>query len=52
MPFHINTDLLEEPELVLIIRKNHEFFEVKTILPYDDKMKDRITSLSLYSKLW
>lgn len=52
MPFHLNTDLLEEPELVLIIRKNHEFYEVKTILPYDDEMKDRITSLSLYSKLW
>lgn len=52
MPFHINTDLLEEPELVLVIRKNHEFYEVKTILPYDDEMKDRITSLSLYSKLW
>jgi hypothetical protein len=52
MPLHINAELMEEPELVLVIRKNKEFYEVKTIIPYDDEMKDRITALSLYNGLW
>lgn len=52
MPLHINANLTEEPELVMVIRKKGEFYEVKTILPFDDEVKDRITALSLYSKLW
>lgn len=52
LPLHINTDFSEEPELVMVICKVNEFFEVKTILPFDDDIKDRITALSLYSNLW
>ena len=36
----------------MVIRKKNEFYEIKTILPFDDDTKDRITALSLYSKLW
>jgi hypothetical protein len=52
MPLHINKELTEEPELVLVIRRNGDFYEVKTIIPYDDEMKDKITALSLYNGLW
>ncbi len=52
MPFHIRRKLIEEPELVIVIRKVEEFYEIKTILPYDNGIKDRITALSLYSKIW
>ena len=52
MPFRVEAKLTEEPELVLVIRKNGEFYEVKTILPYDDHIKDKITSLSLYRQFW
>ena len=52
LPMHVNADFTEEPELVMVICKMDEFYEVKTILPYDNDLKDRITALSLYSKLW
>lgn len=52
IPLHINREYTEEPELVLVLRKAGEFFEIKTILPYDDETKDKLTDLSLYSKLW
>ena len=52
MPFHIKRKFTEEPELVIVIRKEDEFYEIKTILPYDDEIKDRITALALYSKIW
>lgn len=52
LPLHITHDFTKEPELVLVIRKNREYYEVKTILPYDDELQDRITALALYSKLW
>lgn len=51
-PLHITHDFTQEPELVLVIRKNREYYEIKTILPYDGELQDRITALSLYSKLW
>lgn len=52
MPFHIKRKFTEEPELVIVIRKIEGFFEIKTVLPYDSEIKDRITALSLYSKIW
>jgi hypothetical protein len=52
MPLHINKELTVEPELVLVIRKSGDFYEVKTIIPYYDEMKDKITALSLYNGLW
>ena len=52
MPLHINERLIDAPELVMVIKKSGEFYEVKTILPYNNEIKDRITALSLYSKSW
>jgi len=52
IPLHINRELIEEPELVLVLRKAGEFYEIKTIIPYDDETKDKLTDLSLYSRLW
>ena len=52
MPLHINSSFADEPELVLVVNKQGEFFEIKTILPYDDEVMDRITAMTLYSKLW
>lgn len=52
IPLHINREFTEEPELVLVLRKAGEFYEIKTILPYDDETKDKLTDLSLYGRLW
>ena len=42
----------DEPELILIIRKCEEFYEVKTVLQYDEQVKDRIRSSSMYQSDW
>lgn len=52
LPFRVNTSYDEEPELVIVISESTEFYEVKTILPYDDEVKDKITALSLYHQCW
>lgn len=52
LPCHIERDITEEPELVLVATKMGRFYEIKTILPYDDSVKDRLTALSLYGRLW
>lgn len=52
LPLHINRNITDEPELVLAVRKTSYFYEIKTILPYDDELKDRLTALSLYGRLW
>ena len=52
VPVHIDAPLSEDPELVMVVRRSGDFYEIKTILSYDDELKDRITALSLYSKLW
>lgn len=44
--------IMKYPELVMVVRRSGDFYEIKTILSYDDELKDRITALSLYSKLW
>lgn len=48
-PLHIDNELTEQPELALIVKKNDDFYEIKTIIPYDDVVKDRLTCLALYS---
>ena len=52
LPLHIKYDFTKEPELVMLIRKKDEYYEVKTILPYDDDLKDRIIAMHLYNALW
>ena len=52
LPLRFGTKITEEPELVLVIRKVGEFYQVKTILPYSDEVKDKITCVSLYRNIW
>lgn len=52
LPLHIHNSLSEEPELVMVIKKAEAFYQVKTILVYDDNIKDRITAMTLYSNSW
>jgi hypothetical protein len=52
LPLHIFTSLSEAPELVLIFREDNGFYTIKTVLPYDDEMQDRITAVSLYGTKW
>ena len=52
MPFYINNSYPEEPELAMVIYKVKDFYEIKTVLPYDNILKDRITELSLYKSIW
>ena len=33
-------------------KKIGRFYEINNFVTYDDELKDRITALSLYSKLW
>ena len=51
-PFYVNRGINEEPEMVLLVAKNGDYLSVKTILPYDDCIKDRLTSMALYRKVW
>ena len=48
-PLHLSTSLVDNPELALIVRKEEQFYEVKTILPYGDELVDRMRCLALYS---
>ena len=48
-PLHINRSLTEQPELALIVRRRDCFYEIKTIISYDDIVLDRLRCLSLYS---
>ena len=52
LPLHINRDLNDTPELVLVLRKVDQFYEFKTILPYDDELQDKLIDLSLYGRSW
>lgn len=52
LPFFANGDFMAAPELVLVIVKFGSFYQLKTILPYDDKVKDKLMDMSIYSKLW
>ena len=53
LPLHINSGLSEAPEFGLILaKKGKDWYEVKTAVPYDDDVKDRLTASSLYGKAW
>lgn len=52
LPLRLGTKITEEPELVMVVRKVADFYEIKTILPYGDEVKDKITAMALYRKLW
>lgn len=53
MPLYINNKINQKPEMVLVIRKVREFYEIKTVLTYDDsETKDKITAMYLYRNVW
>ena len=52
LPLRVGAQITDEPELVMVIRKNGTFYELKTILPYNNEIVDRITGTSLYRKMW
>lgn len=52
MPFYIENEIKQEPEMVLVIRKVKEFYEIKTVYAYDSDTKDRITAMYLYGNVW
>lgn len=54
LPLHVNASLKEDPELVMVVIKPSDaaFWQIKTVLPYDDCIRDRITATSLYSNVW
>lgn len=52
LPFFSNGDFMTEPELVLVIYKVGDFWQLKTILPYDEKVKDKMMDMSIYSRMW
>lgn len=52
IPLRLGAKVTENLELVMVIRKCEYFYELKTILPYDDEMKDKITAVSLYKEMW
>lgn len=52
LPFHVNTSIIDRPELVMVVVKQGEFYRIKTILTYDDFLEDKLTALSLYSHTW
>lgn len=52
LPFFSNGDFMAEPQLVLVIYKVGDFWQLKTILPYDDQVKDKMMDMSIYSRMW
>ena len=52
LPFFANGNFMANPELVMVIAKYGEFYQLKTILPYDDEVKDKIMDMSIYSRMW
>lgn len=52
MPLHIFKEFTENPELVMVVRKSGVFWEIKTILPYDEELRNKMTDLSLYHQMW
>lgn len=52
LPLYIERNLTEEPEMVIFLHKIGEFYQVKTVMENNDDVKDRITALNLYGKVW
>lgn len=52
LPLHCETGFCERPELVLAIRKNKHFYEIKTILKYTKDVADRIRCITPYGNIW
>lgn len=52
LPLRCNVGFNERPELVLVIRKNANFYEIKTVLKYSADVVDRIRCVAPYGNIW
>ena len=52
LPLYIERNITEEPEMVVLLDKVSDFYQIKTVMVNDDEIKDRITALNLYGKVW
>ena len=53
LPLYLNSDCgCGKPELVMVIVKCGEFYEVKTVLQYDKCIEDRAVAINLYKYMW
>lgn len=52
LPCRIRVGFQEPPELVIVISQVGEFMTLKTVLAYDDYLRDRLKCLRLYSNEW
>ena len=52
LPYHLDRDINEEPELVIVIARCKYAYEVKTVLKFDEHVKERMKITSLYQNVW
>jgi len=52
LPLHVNVDINQTPELVMVISKRKDFYDIRTILPYDEEVRDSIRAVTPYANLW
>lgn len=52
LPLYIEKNITEEPEMVVLLDKVVDFYQVKTVMINNDDVKDKITALNLYGKVW
>lgn len=51
-PLKILAGANDRPEMVMLVRKENDFYSLKTVLAYDEEVKDRIKSARLYQSEW
>jgi len=52
LPLHINVDIEDAPELVMVINERKGFYDIRTILPYSAEIRDWIRAVQPYANLW
>ena len=52
LPLHVNVDISESPELVMVISERKGFYDIRTILPYNAEIRDWVRGVQPYCNLW
>lgn len=52
LPLRVTNSMNEDPELVMVIREKEGYFGVRTVLPYNEIIRDSIRCVSPYADLW
>lgn len=52
LPLHINADINDAPELVMVISEKNGFYDIRTVLPYNEEVRDRVRAVQPYENLW